>query len=305
MVFKRFTVFLLFLILVFSISLAQEGKREVVTTFERGISIEDLISSIIALSFLGAFILILLMLGGIGRPRVGIPWTLILFTVLIVILFITPQFVEYPQYVDVPESFKKGGELPSMVSWVFISLGLPEEWMYVPAIIYLFLLPFAAIYTLVWAFLQSLGIFANVPSSVNRVLAFIVAFLTIPMNSFVRMVWVLFSFMGIFSVVIFVATFIIGIFFRGATAVYKEKAELEKYAQTTTRTYKNLIAKLEGIKKLPTEDQRRSELDKLIMEFGTELHLADAYQKAMEAKSQPTPEKIDELINTIKNKVRI
>jgi hypothetical protein len=160
--------------------------------------------------------------GVIKRPTGGAPWFLIFFIALIILLFVIPQLIPYPQYLEVPANFKVA-PLPSFVSQVFTMLGLPIDWMYVPAIIYLFILPFAAIYTLVWAFLQSLGIFANVPPSVNRVLAFIIAFLTIPMGWFVKLVWLLFSFMGAWSVVIFAATFIVGVFFRGYGKAVEER----------------------------------------------------------------------------------
>ena len=99
-------------------------------------------------------------------------------------------------------------------------MGLPAEWGYVPAIIYLFILPFAGIYTIVWAFLETLKIFKQ--KNINRTLALIITFLTIPVGLFVKMVWVLFSFMGAWSVAIFTATFVVGIFFKGYGITYKE-----------------------------------------------------------------------------------
>jgi len=290
---RKIATLLTFYILLFASSLAQGG-----------INVNDLLSGLVSVSFIIIFIIILLAVGGvIKRPTGGVPWFLIFFIALIILLFVVPQFVPYPQYLEVPDNFKIA-PLPSYASQVFIMLGLPQEWMYVPAIIYLFLLPFAAIYTLAWAFLQSLGIFANVPSSVNRVLAFLIALLTIPIGWFTKIVWILFSFMGVWSVVIFAATFIVGAFFRGATTVYKEKAEFEKYAKLTERAYRSLIGKLEGIKRLPSEDQRRAELDKLITQYGTELHLAgEAYTKAATAKDKPTEQNINEVIDEIKKHV--
>ena len=207
-----------------------------------------LIGGIASVIFIIIFIIILLALGGVlKRPSVGIPGFLILFVILVVALFIIPMFVPYPQYLEIPESFKIV-PLPSYVAGVFQMLGLPSEWMYVPAIIYLFILPFAAIYTLVWAFLQSLGIFTNVPSSVNRVLAFIIAFLTIPMGWFVKLVWVLFSFMGAWGVVIFVATFLVGVFFRGLTISRRELEEYKKFVVRSKKEAQEIIKDLETAK---------------------------------------------------------
>jgi hypothetical protein len=169
---------------------------------------------------------------------------LILFVIVIIVLFILPSFVSYPQYLTIPENFKIA-PLPSYASQILMMLGLPQEWMYVPAIIYLFILPFAAIYTLVWAFLQSLGIFANVSSSVNRILAFIIAFLTIPFGLFVKFVWILFVFMGGWSVVIFAATFILGVFYRGAGIALKQQVEYRKHLKKEKDALKAEIAALE------------------------------------------------------------
>jgi tetrahydromethanopterin S-methyltransferase subunit G len=140
--------------------------------------------------------------------------------------------------------------------------------MYVPAIIYLFILPFAAIYTLVWTFLQMLEVFTHVSPNVNRVLAFIIAFLTIPMGWFVKTVWVLFSFMGIFSVVVFAAIFLIGVFFRGFVVATKEYVK-------TFKTYENvwneLQSKLDELQKrvdnLSSEDIER-EVNRLSEKYG-------------------------------------
>lgn len=164
--------------------------------------------------FIFIFILILLALAGVlKRPKGGIPIGFIIFIILIALLFIIPQFVPYPQYLEVPESFRYY-ELPDAAKEVLGYIGIPRDWGYVPAIIYLFILPFAAIYTLVWAFLSSLKIFEGMPR-VNVVLAFVVTFMTIPMGWFVKMVWVLFSFVGAWSVAVFVAIFVLGILFRG------------------------------------------------------------------------------------------
>jgi hypothetical protein len=220
---KKIALIFSFYFLILSLSLAQIAPLKIDGGGGIGSGITDIISTIIPIVFILVFILILLAVGGViklgGR---GIPWFLILFVIVIIVLFILPSFVSYPQYLTIPENFKIA-PLPSYASQILIMLGLPQEWMYVPAIIYLFILPFAAIYTLVWAFLQSLGIFSNVPPSVNRVLAFIIAFLTIPMGWFVKLVWLLFSFMGAWSVVIFTATFIVGVFFRGYGRVEEER----------------------------------------------------------------------------------
>lgn len=196
--------------------------------------------------FILIFILILLAIGGVLHwPSGGGFLRIVGFLVLIALLFIIPAFVEYPQYWPVPENFKywylgKGAEM------VIRGMGLPAEWAYAPAIIYLFILPFAGIYTLVWTFLISLGIFPQ--RNVNRVLALIITFLTIPIGLFIRMVWILFAFMGAWSVAIFTAMFVAGLFFRGIGTISKEYISYKQIADINRARLKDLLQALEGLK---------------------------------------------------------
>jgi hypothetical protein len=228
-------------------SLPEETQKPTETEIKWNIfGVEIKLSDVLAIAVVAAFIFALLLIGGVIRAPGGFPWlSFVLFIITIIIFLIVPFFIPYPQYLSVPESFKQM-ELPSLASQVFILLGLPQEWTYIPAIIYLFILPFAAIYTLVWAFLQSLGIFANVPSSINRVLAFIITFLTIPFGWFVKFVWILFSFIGVWSVVIFATTFVVGAFFRGWGVGRREYALALK---TYESVHHELLNKLTELKK--------------------------------------------------------
>jgi hypothetical protein len=209
---------------------------------------QDFLTSIlpqfVGVIFILIFILILLAIGGVfPKPKGGLPLGLIAFLILIVLLFVIPQFIPFPQYLEVPESFKYQS-LPEAAKDALQLIGLPREWGYVPAIIYLFILPFAAIYTLVWAFLVALGIFPQ--ANVNRILALIIAFMTIPMGWFVKIVWILFSFMGAWSVAVFAATFVLGIFFRGAGAVAKQHQEYKKLVDIRKERLRDAIKSLES-----------------------------------------------------------
>jgi len=226
----------------------------------------NIIATFSSLIFIGVFIFILLLVSGVikfpsgGRSTIGI----ISFLVTIGLAFILPQFVPYPTFMEVPDNFKLQ-RLPGFMSSVFTMMGLPDEWMYVPAIIYLFILPFAGIYTLVWSFISSLSttLFTGVPNlnKVNRILALIITFLTIPVGWFVKMVWVLFSFMGAWSVAIFFMTFVVGMFFRGYGVISEQyyKAGIGKMA-ALTKLAKRRIRELHGKINSLTPGQLKDEL---------------------------------------------
>jgi len=271
---KEVLVFLLFfLLLTINVSLAQSGG-ETTTMNEIRETLVNIAKDLIPVLFILGFIVLLFIVAKGGMPSLpglpgggGINLGLILYAVVLFLLFMLPLFIPYPTILEVPENMKVS-PLPPLAANVFLMLGLPEQWMYVPAIIYLFILPFAAIYTLVWTFLQMLEVFTHVSPNVNRVLAFIIAFLTIPMGWFVKTVWVLFSFMGIFSVVVFAAIFLIGVFFRGFVVATKEYVK-------TFKTYENvwneLQSKLDELQKrvdnLSSEDIER-EVNRLSEKYG-------------------------------------
>jgi MFS family permease len=225
------TAFLFFTLLLTHTALAQTTATDVLNT------VSSLLIQFSGIIFILVFVLLLLVIGGVWKPSFGgiLSPGLIIFVILIVLVFLFPQFITFPDYLKtVPDSFKVY-ELPGGAKDALQLIGLPKEWGYVPAIIYLFILPFAAIYTLFWAFLQVLGIFPQ--KNVNRMLALIVAFMTIPMGWFVKMVWSLFSFMGAWSLAIFAAMFIAGVFFRGAGFVTSEAAAIGKRMNARARNH--------------------------------------------------------------------
>jgi hypothetical protein len=239
----------------------------------------------------------LLAVGGVlPKPSGRFPFGLIAFLVLIVLLFVIPLFIEYPQYLSVPKDFQHW-EFPPAAKDVLQLIGLPREWGYVPAIIYLFILPFAAIYALVWAFLITLEIFPQ--RNVNRILALIIAFMTIPMGWFTKIVWVLFSFMGVWSLLLFVATFIVGIFYRGAGVAAKQQQEFKKYAYSVRKRIEQMIDELGDIKKLPSTE-RKSQLSRFLINYETDLRVHDAWTEAWNAREDPTDANIDNVINKLK-----
>lgn len=256
--------------------------------------------------FVVIFVIFLLAVGGVlhlhwpsgGRGNLGI----IGFLVMIALFFIVPAFVEYPQYWTVPDNFKywylgKGAET------VIRGMGLPADWAYAPAIIYLFILPFAGIYTLVWAFLITLGIFPQ--KNINRVLALIITFLTIPMGLFIKMVWILFAFMGAWSVAIFTAMFVLGLFFRGLGTVSKEYLSYKKIADINKARLQELSKALDGLKQadLNTIQQTVPSLQQRFADL-MPINVASLLASAAQAKDVGEARKaIEQAIREIKSKL--
>jgi|GEM_PF-1441267 hypothetical protein len=275
---KLLALFPVILLLITQVAIAQGDVFQ---------NISNILVEFSGVIFIVAFVIILLLIGGVF-PRVsvgGMPWGSIALLIAVALVFIIPQFVPYPTYLEVPENFKVY-PLPSYAVDVFAMLGLPREWTsYVPAIIYMFILPFAGIFALVWAFLASLNIFTNVGPNVNRILALIITFITIPVGWFTRMVWVLFSFMGAWSVAVFAVTFIAGVFYRGAGVIRRERLEYKKYVGKAAEVHKRVVDELKELENAPLETIK-TEANRIVRESGALLPagVVQALSSATQAK---------------------
>jgi hypothetical protein len=218
-------IFLLISLALFSISYSQTN---------------ELIATFVSVALIFAIIVILLALAGVlkvgkvGRVGGNIVVTL-LYGVIILVVFVLPLLQRlgyihiFPDRID-GETLKRWGfpqanRFPDSVCNVLKMLTLQEEIAcYMPEFLFLVILPFAAIFAIAYGFLWTLRIFRDVPNEagINRLLAFIIAFSTIPMGTFMILVAFWFSFMGGFSVAVFVAMFVLGVFFRGYRFVSKE-----------------------------------------------------------------------------------
>ncbi|MEM1725446.1 MAG: hypothetical protein QXW71_06765 [Thermoplasmata archaeon] len=200
-------------------------------------SVESIIESIIVVVVIFSIVLILLYLGGILKFKIGggFGWLpFLLYSFLIIIIFLLPIlqkfgyvkiFPDNPEELFKREEFKgfKVYQLPQPICKAFNSLNISESIScYMPAFLYFFILPFAAIYTITWAFLKQLKIFEGLGRNLEGLIAFIITFITLPMGTFILLVAAWFSILGSFSIAIFVAMFLAGVFFRGLGFV-KEK----------------------------------------------------------------------------------
>ena len=248
------TIFLLILTIL-SISLSQNTQLD----------IKGIVQTLIGIGVLLAIILVLLYLAGIlkfgGVGGSAIMW--IVYGSILIIVFVLPLLQRlgyihiFPDKID-GETLKRWGfpqanRFPESICSVLKMLTLQEEVAcYMPEFLFLVILPFTAIFAISYGFLHMLNIFKGVPNEegIYRLLAFIMAFSTIPMGVFMILIAFWFSFMGTFSVAVFVAMFVLGVFFRGYGFVSKEytrviqtsmkiRSELKRLALSTLAQIKS------------------------------------------------------------------
>lgn len=209
----------------------------------------------IALLTIIIFVLIILFLFiGIKGPKIGLPIGMILFALFLLIVFLFPSFSGIT--FNVPSDWRRF-ELPEIVVTIFEILGISRDWLWLPAFIYLVLIPFAVIFILVYAFLKELRLFPASPN-LARTIAFLVTFLTIPFGLFAKFINVMFAvFLGFYAVLLFVAMFILSAFFlayRGVSVAYG-RVEIVRTITDELRRINSEIAKLErALKEAKPED---------------------------------------------------
>lgn len=254
---NNFIIFFLIIELFFFVlSFAQvEGFQQQIDK-----QISNFIGAIITMTPIIIIVLILLYLGGILRtPRTGTNWLFILYLILIVIIFVLPILQRVGVihiFPDDPEQLFEGNvtgkkgfevfkqyELPKIVCNVFTTLTISRSIAcYMPAFLYFFILPFAAIYAITWAFLKQIRIFEGLGRNIEGLIAFIITFMTLPMGTFILLVALWFSIAGAFSVAIFIAMFLAGVFLRGYGFIkekhfeYVGKRAKEEHIKKVTNT---------------------------------------------------------------------
>jgi uncharacterized membrane protein YfbV (UPF0208 family) len=249
-IFKGNIKIFLLILAILSISFSQNTQ----------LNIEGIVQTLIGIGVLLAIILVLLYLAGILKFR-GVGGSAIMWIVygsILIIVFVLPLLQRlgyihiFPDKID-GETLKRWGfpqanRFPESICSVLKMLTLQEEVAcYMPEFLFLVILPFTAIFAISYGFLHMLNIFKGVPNEegIYRLLAFIMAFSTIPMGIFMILIAFWFSFMGTFSVAVFVAMFVLGVFFRGYGFVSKEYTRAIQTSMKIRSELKKLL--LEGL----------------------------------------------------------
>ena len=130
----------------------------------------------------------------------------------------------------------QGEELPQEVAEALRNFfGIPLEWLYMPAIFYLFVIPFLGLLAIVEGFLDPLK---DIWGNWIHLIAFAIAFLSIPTGIFGRIVGAMFAAMGIYSVFAFGFLFFFAV-------IYTVIKTLRAGGFTSSETYKELEVELE------------------------------------------------------------
>ena len=125
--------------------------------------------------------------------------------VFLIVLAVTAAY--YPYSEEVPQELKVT-QLPEWARKVFSMLGLPANWLWFPAIIYFFFVPFIGIFAILIGFLSTIGIFND---RINLVLALVFTLVLIPLGYFTRIAAAMFATLGMYSVAAFLFLFFFGV----------------------------------------------------------------------------------------------
>jgi len=209
---------------------------------------------------LGIFVIIIITMIWERKRGISFPIGMVVFILIIILLFVLPAFVKYPEYPTPPPEWKLI-PFPPYVKIFFTVLGLPEEWLAMPAFLYYFLIPFIAIWIIVYAFLKQIRIFGE-EAKWYRVLSFLITLSTIPLGFFIKVVALIFALAGAWSVALFITTFVIGAFLlsygRTSSAYHAVMAAREK-----EKIIASLYKQLNEVRKKMQEAKSNEELEAL------------------------------------------
>jgi len=229
-------------------------------------------------------------LAGIGK------WVVIgaiVISLIIAIIFILPRINVQIIEGDAPCEF------PSSVCDFATALGFPTGWLRPDTFIWYAFLPLLGVTMVVYGFLTVINIFGRGRSGFYFLLAFLIAFSTIPMGLFVVFVSLIFAFIGTWSMIIFVLMFIGGtiFFFISRTRSWRagefakeafedERDEIEKNIDYGRKILEDTDKELRRIQKLPAGAQKTAMLTDIAMRRKQAQDVIKAGQESLKIVSQ-------------------
>ena len=137
---------------------------------------------------------------------------------LIVASFLLVHSTFAQQNFDLQKYLGSGFDVNILAQFIFP--GLPSEWLRVPQVFWYVILPFIAVFTVVYGLFKELRIFRKAPNKVNVVLAFAMTMLLLPSGVLTYIVVNLYAFSAAFAAIIFGIVFMIGVVLWGVNSTY-------------------------------------------------------------------------------------
>ncbi|RLI99070.1 MAG: hypothetical protein DRP00_00280 [Candidatus Aenigmatarchaeota archaeon] len=122
-------------------------------------------------------------------------------SIFIIFSFISGIYTVY----QLPSDFQRT-ELPPFVKGFFNALGLPPEWLYMPAIFYLFVIPFLTLFAIIEGIMGKLE---DIFGRWTHVIAFGITFMCIPTQILTLVAQGMFAALGMYALAIFIFLFVI------------------------------------------------------------------------------------------------
>lgn len=130
-----------------------------------------------------------------------------LFLAISASLFIHSAFAQ--QNFDLQNYLGSGFNVDALAQFLFP--GLPPEWLRVPQVFWYVILPFIAVFTVIYGLFRELRIFRHAPNKVNIVLAFSMSMLLLPSGVLTYIVVNLYAFSAAFAAIVFGVVFMVGV----------------------------------------------------------------------------------------------
>jgi len=217
------------------------------------------------------------------------------FKKLLIITVLLLLSIEISNAVPPPPLKVIGGKKPQQFIINLLSnLGVPQQWLTFPKILYLFFAPFLSIWIIVYGFLMELRIFRRA-RWVNLPLSILIAFSTLPLGIFYLIVNTIFTVMSVWSVIVFALMFFAGTWFlfkrrsanwgaaASVAAAYKDDMDNLKYELSQKRLQlievRNKIARTSDPKKREDLAQMADKIQNEIQSLRDRIEeLAESYR---------------------------
>lgn len=172
------------------------------------------------------------------------------------------------------------------------ALGLPGEWAPTESVrnfIFNFLVPFIALYAILLGIIRALGMFRTTPS-IELIIAFAMAFMTLPSKIFIAFVSFTLGLAGIWGYIVFLAMFLGGSYFYGVGFLRKHKTQADIYVtyskevNTLREERKSLYEKITKLEKeISSEDLSLEQIQDRMKKIKKLREELDTINKRLEA----------------------